>query len=156
MGDGRFAGVLCVALFLASSALAQTPAVRVEGPWARATPNGAKVAAGYLTLVNDGKEPDRLLGGSVPFAGRVEVHEMATSGGVMKMRAIEGGLAVPAGGTVVLKPGGNHLMFQDLSAPLKEGETVAGTLLFEKAGSVPVRFRVGGIGGAAPPAHHDR
>ena len=85
--------------------------------WSRATPGGAKVAGGYLTIENKGATPDRLVGGSGDFAGKVEIHEMAMEGNVMRMRAIDK-LALPAGKAVDLKPGGYHLMLMDLTGPL--------------------------------------
>lgn len=122
----------------------------IEGPWARATPSGSQVAGGYLKITNHGKEADRLIGGSVPFAGRFEIHEMAMDGGVMKMRELPKGITIAPGETVELKPGGYHLMFQQLKNPLKQGQSVTGTLVFEKAGKVDVTYRVGPIGGGAP------
>ena len=118
----------------------------IEQPWARATPGGAKVAGGYLTIVNTGAEPDRLIGGAMPLAGRFEVHEMKVEDGVMKMREVRGGLEIGPGQKVELKPGGYHLMFMDLNAPLKQGETVKGQLRFEKAGTVDVEFKVEAVG----------
>lgn len=122
----------------------------VEAPWARATPGGAKVAGGFMKITNTGKEPDRLIGGTVPFAGRFEVHEMAVEGGIMKMRELSKGLEIKPGETVELKPGGYHVMFMELKSGLKEGEAVKGTLVFEKAGKVDVEYKVGPIGGGAP------
>ena len=125
-------------------------ALTIEAPWARATPGGAQVAGGFMKITNTGNEPDRLVGGTVPFAGRFEVHEMAMDGGVMKMRELSKGLEIKPGETVELKPGGYHVMFMDLKSGLKEGEVVKGTLVFEKAGKVEVEYRVGPIGGGAP------
>jgi uncharacterized protein YcnI len=122
----------------------------IEAPWARATPGGAKVAGGYLKITNSGTEPDRLVGGTVPFAGRFEVHEMAMESGIMKMRELKSGLEIKPGETVELKPGGYHLMFMDLKSGLKDGQTVKGTLVFEKAGKVEVEYKIGPIGGGAP------
>jgi hypothetical protein len=122
----------------------------IEAPWARATPGGAKVAGGFMKITNNGKEPDRLIGGTVPFASRFEVHEMAVEGGIMKMRQLSKGLEIKPGETVELKPGGYHVMFMDLTSGLKEGEAMKGTLVFEKAGTVEVEYRVGPIGGGAP------
>ena len=130
-----------------------TGTLRIETPTIRATPAGAKVAAGYLRITNTGTMADRLVGASVPFAARVEVHEMSMSEGVMKMRALADGLAIAPGQTVELKPGSFHLMFQDLRSGVTQGETVTGTLRFEKAGDVPVRFSVGGLGAGVSPAH---
>jgi uncharacterized protein YcnI/copper(I)-binding protein len=125
-------------------------ALTIEAPWSRATPGGAKVAGAFMKITNNGTEPDRLVGGSVPFAGRFEVHEMAMEGGIMKMRHLGKGLEIKPGETVELKPGGYHLMFMDLKQGLKEGQTVKGTLVFEKAGKVDVEYKVGPIGGGAP------
>ena len=118
----------------------------VEAPWSRATPGGAKVAGGYMKITNTGKEPDRLVGGSIPIAARMEAHEMKEENGVMKMRHLPAGLEIKPGETVELKPGGYHLMFMDLQKGLKNGETIKGTLNFEKAGPVEVEYRVGAIG----------
>jgi copper(I)-binding protein len=121
----------------------------IEKPWARATPKGAEVGAGYLVIRNNGAAPDRLTGGSADFAG-VEVHEMSKQDGVMKMRELKDGLEIPAHGSVKLAPGGDHLMFTGLKRPLVKGETVKATLTFERAGGVAVDFSVQGIGAAGP------
>ena len=118
----------------------------IEAPWIRATPGGAQVAAGYLRITNSGSEPDRLIGGTVPVASAVEVHEMTASDGIMKMRQLEKGLEIEPGKAVELKPGGNHLMFIGLREGLKAGQTVKGNLIFDKAGSVDVEFAIAPIG----------
>ena len=131
--------------------------IAVEAPWSRATPGGAKVGAGYLTLKNGGAAPDRLVSATADIAERAEIHEMSMTDGMMKMRQVTDGVAVPAGGSVALAPNGYHLMFLGLKKPLKEGDTFAGTLTFEKAGTVAVTFEVRGVGAAAPDAgaeHH--
>jgi hypothetical protein len=118
----------------------------IDHPWSRATPEGAKVAGGYMTITNSGTVPDRLIGGTFEQSGRVEIHEMAMTNGVMTMREIAGGLVIPPGGKVELKPGGYHVMFMDLKRALKKDETIKGTLVFEKAGTVAVEFDVGALG----------
>jgi len=128
-------------------------AIRVDSPWARATPPGAKVAGGFATITNGGDRPDRLVSATADIAGRVEIHEMAVTDGVMTMRPLPDGVAVPAGATVALEPGSYHLMLMELSAPLKSGERIPGTLTFEQAGTVAVEFDVQPIGAKAP-AHH--
>lgn len=128
-------------------------ALRIEAPWIRATPGGAKVAGGYVRITNTGTQPDRLVGGSIPGSGHGEVHEMSMEGGVMKMRPVDGGVPIAPGQTLELKPGGYHVMFMGLTKGLKEGEGVDGTLVFEKAGTVEVHFDVGGIGAGAAPQH---
>jgi copper(I)-binding protein len=150
----RFYAV-CLALALglsAAPALAQeikAGDLTIEKPWARATPKGAEVGAGYLEIRNNGASPDRLTGGSADFAG-VEIHEMSMEGGVMKMRELKGGLEIPAHGSVKLAPSGYHVMFTGLKRPLVKGESVKATLTFEHAGAVAVDFAVQGVGAAGP------
>jgi copper(I)-binding protein len=121
-------------------------------PWLRATPGGAKVAGGYLTLANTGKEPDHLLSAKIPIASKGEVHEMSMDNGMMHMRELPDGLEIKPGETIVLKPGGYHLMFLDLKDSLKQGDMVEGTLTFAKAGEINVMFKVGGIADKTAPA----
>ena len=147
------AGVRIVAAQGAAPAMVKAGSLTLEQPWSRATPGGAKVGGGYLRITNTGTVPDRLTGGSLPVASKVEVHEMRLEGDVMRMKAVEGGLEIKPGATVELKPGGLHLMFMDLKEPLKEGQTVKGILTFEKAGPVEVEYTVRGMGGAAPAEH---
>jgi copper(I)-binding protein len=120
--------------------------------WGRATPGGAKVAGGYLTIENRGSTPDRLIGGTVDVAAKVEVHEMATKNGVMTMRQLDSGLTIEPGKTVKLAPGGYHLMMLDLKSPLKKGDQLPVTLEFEKAGKVTVSFDIQGVGAPGPGA----
>ncbi len=126
--------------------------LKIDHPWTRATPGGAKVAGGYLTIQNSGSAPDRLIGGASDVAGRIEIHEMAVKDGIMTMRPLDAGLEIKPGAKAELKPGGYHIMFMELKRPLKEGEAVKGTLQFEKAGTVAVEFAVQGVG-AREPAH---
>jgi copper(I)-binding protein len=118
--------------------------------WSRATPSGAKVAGGFLTIENKGSAPDKLIGVSADIAGKAEVHEMTSDNGVMKMRPLDKGLVIEPGKTVKLAPGGYHLMLQDLKGAFKEGEKVPVTLEFEKAGKVAVSLDVQGVGAQAP------
>ncbi|PVE24529.1 copper resistance protein CopZ [Microvirga sp. KLBC 81] len=148
-------GVKIVAAANAPAAAQHAGTLIIEQPWSRATPAGAKVGGGYLRITNNGKEPDRLIGGSFPNASRIEVHEMAMEGDIMRMKPVQGGLEIKPGATVELKPGAGHLMFMDLKQQLTEGQTVKGTLVFEKAGTVNVEYTVRGMGGAAPaPMEH--
>jgi periplasmic copper chaperone A len=91
-----------------------------------------------------------LIGGTSPVAGKVEVHEMTMKDNVMTMRPVPSGLPIAAGKSVTLAPGGYHIMFEDLKAPLKEGTKLQATLEFEKAGKVDVTFDVQGVGAQAP------
>lgn len=129
----------------------------VVSPWTRATPGGAKIAGGYLKVTNNGTSADRLTGATTASADRVEIHEMSMTDGVMKMRPLADGLSIKPGETVELKPGGFHMMFMDVKQPLKQGETLKATLIFEKAGKLDVSFNVNAIGagaGAAPAHKH--
>jgi periplasmic copper chaperone A len=117
----------------------------VEKPWARATPKGAEVGSGYLTIQNKGAASDRLTGGTAEF-GAVEIHQMSSANGVSQMRELKDGLNIPADGSVAFSPGGYHLMFTHLTHPLTKGESVKATLNFEHAGAVEVEFNVMGIG----------
>jgi copper(I)-binding protein len=118
--------------------------------WSRATPGGAKVGGGYLTIENKGTAPDRLIGGSADIAPKVQVHEMSMNNGVMTMRPVEGGLVIEPGKTVKLSPGGFHLMLLDLKGPLKQGDKLPITLEFEKAGKVSIVLDVESIGAMGP------
>jgi periplasmic copper chaperone A len=114
----------------------------IHHPWAKATLPSQPVGGGFMEIVNTGSEPDRLVSGKAAFAGDLQIHEMATQDGIMKMRQLPDGIEIPAGGTVKLEPGGLHIMFMKLSEPLKEGEMKEATLTFEKAGDVVVEFSV--------------
>ncbi len=118
----------------------------IDHPWTRATPGGAKVGGGYMTIKNMGSETDRLVAGAADFAGKIEIHEMAMKDGVMRMRRLPAGLEIPPGETVELKPGSYHVMFMQLKAPLVEGDPVTATLTFEKAGSIDLEFDVEPVG----------
>jgi periplasmic copper chaperone A len=118
--------------------------------WSRATPNGAKIGAGYLTIENKGTTADKLIGVNGDIAGKIELHEMSMNNGVMKMRPVDGGLTIDPGKTVKLAPNGYHLMIMDLKNPLKQGDKVPVTLSFEKAGKVAVTLDVQGIGAQGP------
>ncbi len=119
-------------------------------PWSRATPPGAKVAGGYVTIKNEGTEPDRLVAVSSDIATTVEIHEMTVKANVMHMRMLENGLSIPANSEVALKPGTYHIMFMAPNQPLKAGDTFTGTFIFEKAGKVPVEFKVEAMGAQVP------
>ena len=139
---------LAAGLF-ATGAMAQqykAASLEIDRPWSRATPKGAKIGAGYVSIKNAGSTPDRLIGGSFAGAEKVEVHQMTMDQGVMKMRPVAGGVEIKPGETVEFKPDGLHLMFVGLKQPLKKGERVSGTLQFEKSGTVEVQYIVEGIG----------
>ena len=140
--------VACVATNMPDQVRAGEKAagIKIEKPWTRVTPPGAKVAAGFMTITNTGNEADRLVSGSVALAKTVEIHEMSMKDGIMRMNEVDAGLEIAPGATVVLKPGGYHLMFMGLTAEPQEGQPVKGKLKFEKAGEVAVEFAVAPLG----------
>jgi copper(I)-binding protein len=151
----RFALVGAAVVFISGMAAAETYSaggLQIGNPWARATPKGATVGAGYLTITNKGAEADRLIGGSAAPAARFEVHNTVTENGVARMRQVTG-LEIKPGETVELAPGGMHVMFMGLKQPLRQGQTVKGTLVFEKAGTVAIEFTVQGIGAPGGGGH---
>ncbi len=125
--------------------------LRIEDPFARATLPNQPVAGGFMVISNTGDTDDTLIAARSAAAARMEIHEMAMDGDVMRMRELSGGLVIPAGETVMLKPGGYHIMFMELSGPLVEGIETEVTLTFEKAGEVTLALPVvargkGGMG----------
>lgn len=124
--------------------------IKIEQPWTRATPGGAKVAGGFMKITNTGSTPDRLVSATADVSGVVELHEMAMVDGVMKMRALGDGISLAPGQTMELKPGGYHVMFIDLKSPIVKDKVVKARLKFEKAGEVDVEFKVEAIGARTP------
>ena len=106
-------------------------AVQVQNPWARATVQAQKSAGVFMSLTSPADA--RLVGASSPVAALGEVHEMRLEGDIMKMHALKGGLELPAGKTVELKPGSYHIMLMDLKASLVKDTTIPLTLTFVDA-----------------------
>jgi len=116
--------------------------LEIVHPWARATLKGSSVADGFMKIINHGSTPDRLLSVSVEFAKAGQIHDMKMEGDVMKMQELTGGLEIPAGATVELKPKSPHIMFIGVNQELIPDEVVNGELTFEKAGKVKVEFMI--------------
>jgi periplasmic copper chaperone A len=134
-----------LALFAAGAAHAhdyKLGRIAIGHPWARPTAEGTKAGAAYLTLENAGGEADSLVGVNSPVAGQAQIHETTNDGGVMKMRQVQGGVALAPGATVAFKPGGYHIMLLGLKQKLAEGEHIPLTLTFAKAGSIGVEMYV--------------
>lgn len=136
------AGIAFSSSLLAQSALVGP--IKIENAYTRATVPGQQVAGGFMKIENKGTT-DQLVSASSPLAGEVQLHEMAMEGNVMKMRQVKD-ITVPAGGAVELKPGGLHLMFMNIKAPLAAGESVPVKLKFAKAGEVEVKLPVNAMG----------
>jgi copper(I)-binding protein len=128
--------------------------IQIEHPWALATPGRAKTGAGYLKITNHGTAPDRLISLSSPASQRVQIHQTSNDGTVAKMRPLEKGLEIKPGETVELSPGGMHIMFEGLRAPLIEANRVKGTLVFEQAGTLEVEYTIEPMGTKSTPAGH--
>ena len=124
--------------------------IDIGHPYARVTVAGQPIGGGFLTLTNRGGD-DKLLSATAGVSASVEMHSMNMDGDVMRMRQVDA-IPLPAGKAVELKPGGYHLMFIGLKAPLKAGEKFPLKLKFEKAGEVEVIVNVEAPGAAAGPA----
>lgn len=154
----RLALIAVLAASLVSPALAAeftVGSLKISTPWARATPKGAPVGGGYMTITNTGTTSDRLIGGAAGISSSFEIHEMKTEDGIMRMRMLANGLEIKPGETVALKPGGYHVMFMGLKDQLKQGGSFKGTLEFEKAGKVEIEYKIEGIAatGGSPSGH---
>ncbi|MDR6818624.1 copper(I)-binding protein [Neorhizobium sp. 2083] len=144
-------GIILAGATAAHDAPAKVGDLEITSAFTKAMLPGQPVGGGYLTIKNGGKSDDMLVSVSSPAAGTVEMHEMAMQGQVMKMRKLDTGIAIPAGKTVELTPGGLHLMFMKVKEPFKQGSQVPVTLTFEKAGKVDLTLPVE----AAGPGGHE-
>ena len=137
--------ILLLAMFaFAASTLAHEYAqgdIRIVKPWSRPLPAVSTNGAAYMTVMNQGNAPDRLVSVSTPAAMKAELHNHTMEGGVMKMRRVEAVDIVP-GKASILEPGGLHVMLMGLERPLVDGESFPLTLNFERAGSVEVEVMI--------------
>jgi len=133
-----------------AAAVQQQGPVRIESAWARATASGARVGGAFVSLLNTGDAPDRLVSASTDIADRVELHSHVMDGNVMRMREVEGGIPLPPGEPVKLQPGGLHIMLLGLKKPLVSGSHFPLFLSFEKAGNVQVEVPVEAMGSMGP------
>ena len=152
VGSAALALALLAAAPAARAADYDVGSIHISQPWSRATPKGASAGAGYMTITNKGSAPDRVNCVSSDAAAQCQIHTMTMDNGVMKMRPVEGGLEILPGQTVMLKPGGLHMMLVDLKHPLDAGGSVKATLKFDHAGTVDVEFPTAAIGAPAPGA----
>ena len=121
----------------------------IHHPWSRQSPMSASVAAGFLTITNNGQQDDRLVKASSEISPVVQIHDMTMEGDVMKMVELPDGIVIPAGATVKLKPKSLHIMFMDVKQQPGEGTSFTGTLTFEKAGTVTIDYEVAAPGADA-------
>jgi periplasmic copper chaperone A len=142
-------GLATLALLAITTGAAAADGPTVSQAWARATAPGVDVGAVYLTI-DGGKTGDSLVSASSERAAMVHLHTVEESGGVAKMRAVDG-IEVPAGKRVVLAPKGTHIMLMGLAKPLVAGETFPLELRFAKAGELGITVVVRAAGSDAPP-----
>jgi hypothetical protein len=121
----------------------------IDAVWARASIGTSRPAAAYLTIRNEGSEEEVLARIKSSVSAMAEVHETTMTGGIARMGPA-GALKIAAGGEMVLKPGGRHVMLMKLKQPLKEGKKFTLTLIFENAGPVDISVPVLGIGASGP------
>ncbi|MEM8536501.1 MAG: copper chaperone PCu(A)C [Pseudomonadota bacterium] len=141
----QFFAVAIAATFSASAIHAHDYKVGdlvVDHPMTFATAQSAMAAGGFMTITNNGETADRLVSVNADFP-RVEIHTTEVDGDIARMMELEDGIEIPAGETVMLQPGGLHVMFMGLNGdPFEVGEEVGATLVFENAGEVEVMFKV--------------
>lgn len=137
----------------AAAATAQTyqlGPIEISVPWTRAMPPAANAGGGFMTISNSGTTDDRLVSATSPVAAEVQIHTMDMTDGVMRMRELVDGLPIPAGATVQLAPGGYHVMFLELPAPIAIDTAVSVTLVFERAGEITIDLAVVPPGAPGP------
>jgi copper(I)-binding protein len=129
----------CGSVSGAASSTSPSPssgAITAGDPWVKTAPSG--MTAAFLTLTNSSDTADVLVSASTPAAGMVQLHEMVMQDGQMVMQQKKDGITVPARGTAVLEPGGNHIMLMELAGPIEVGEKVAITLTFRSGATLQV------------------
>lgn len=140
--------ILLTATLPATAHVEESEHLTISHPWSRATAPNQKVGAVFMEISTKDGKADRLIGGSTPDAEKVEIHNHVMDGDVMRMRRIDG-VEIPADGSVMLAPGGYHVMLIGLKAPLFEESVISLTLIFENAGTVEIEAVVEAAGARA-------
>jgi protein SCO1/2 len=139
---GLMLGMIVTLFAFIPATIAQTDlSLYVAGAWARPSTEGNDVSAAYLQITNRGDHDERLVSASTDAAHMTEIHTMQMHDDVMQMRRVEH-IEIPAGETVVLRPGGLHIMLMGLTHPLIEGDTLALTLTFESGMTIQVEAQI--------------
>jgi len=120
--------------------------IEIGSPWARASSATRQDGGGFFTLTNKGAAPDRLIAASSPAVEKIEIHAIKVVGPDLRMREREGGLTLPPGVMLTLKPRGYHLLLLGLKTQPAQGALLPVTLTFEKAGTVEVALVVAAPG----------
>ncbi|MCC3860341.1 copper chaperone PCu(A)C [Pseudemcibacter aquimaris] len=114
----------------------------VSGEWARPILIAGRPGGAFLTIKNNGADTDKLVGATSSISPRVEIHNHLMEDGVMKMRQVDGGIEIPAGGSVELKPGSYHIMMFETDNKYGPGDTIDLKLEFEKAGEIEKKVEI--------------
>jgi periplasmic copper chaperone A len=138
---------LVVTLAACDVFLAGGAKIKTEQVWARpsmaARDGGTGIVSGvFMKVMNDGNTADRLIGGKTDVAEVVEIHETVMEGEIAKMQKLPNGLEIPAGGSVMLKPGSYHVMLINLKQDLKVGDKFKVELQFDKSSPIVVEAEV--------------
>jgi copper(I)-binding protein len=129
--------------------------LEIDHPYIRVT-TGINVSAGFMTIENEGDQPDKLLSVTdVSFAKQVEIHETTMDNNVMKMSPLNQGLTIPAKSKVQLKPGSYHIMFMGLAEPIVKNKKYKASLNFEQSGSITIEFNAEEAKGHYQEKHKD-
>ena len=156
-----FTALLFVAAFAMPAAVAEdSPNVSIgtlfiEGAFSRPTIAGAKDAEGYLSIINEGSVPDRLVSVDSDIADKVELRESKKVNGTVETQTLSDGIEIPAGGTINLAPGGDHVAFINIHHPVKTGDIIHATLGFENAGQIDIGFHATPSLSATAPSDDD-
>lgn len=127
--------------------------IQIDRPWSRPTPPGTPMGVGYMEITNSGDQDITLVAADSPRAGHVSIHESLMHNGMMRMQPLKDGLAIPAGGTVELKPHSYHLMLEQLPQPLVEGEKIPVRLDFDGAEAMDIELKVRPLDGSMTMDH---
>ncbi len=156
----RLSAVSALAFGLLASAGAakeyKSGPLTIDHPWTRATIGQMATGAAFMTIMNAGPAGDRLLSAASAAAEKAELHTHIKDGDIMRMRRVEGGVAIPANGMAEFKPGGLHIMLFGLKKPLKEGDLIPMTLTFRNAGVVNIEVKTQKLSAPAPGAHNHK
>ena len=139
--NSTFTAVLTASILMTTTAFAE--GLMVKDPYARSARPNAPTGAAFMMLQNHTDQDLKLIGVRSDVAKRVELHTHIDKGdGIMQMRPIEGGIAIPAGESHMMKRGGDHVMLMGLNLSLVDGETITVTFEFENAKDMTVEIPI--------------
>ena len=128
--------------------------LHVSGAYIRTMPPGRTTPAAFLTITNHGTTNCKVISASSPLSNRIEFHEHLPSDGMMRMRQVDGGIVLPAGETVIFKPGGLHIMLFNVEQALVGGDSAQFQLDTDHCGSVEFSPEVRSLKAAPMAKHH--